>query len=121
MFDQNTVRKNSEQEEKGGIVVSKLRPGTKLVVKTRNSTYQITIIEGNRVWVKGGKHYPEFIEAYFQGSTWGGTCLKKSWIGHKMYMEFIRDRKILRTSGVRSATIYGPDWSYSMDWSNNDR
>jgi hypothetical protein len=120
MFDPKIMQLNREQEEMQGVIVSKLRPGTRVIVTTRNSVYEITVIEGSRCWIKGGKHFPEFVEGYFQGSTWGGSCLKLHWIGFDMQMEFIRGNRCVRTTPVESASVHGPDYSYKLYWPQNN-
>lgn len=99
-----------------GIDVSKLEPGTVILVKTRNSNYEITIQKNGLVLLKGGQHLPEAKQARFNGSTWGGTCLKVDWIGHEMYMEFLMEKRILTTTKVLEATVKGDGWEYKMDW-----
>jgi len=119
MLDPKITSLNKEQEDNGGIVVSRLKPGTRIVVKTMYSTYEMTVIEGSKVWVKGGKYFPEFVERYFVGSTWGGSCLKLHWIGQDMQMEFTNPPRGVRTSRVQSATVIGDGWTYEMDWNQS--
>lgn len=116
MLDPYLARLDDMQKEKGGIKLSKLKPGTRVIVTTLYSTYDITIIDGQKVRVKGGKHFAEEMETIFTGSSWGGSLLKLDWIGHDMRMEFAKPPKGLRTSRVVGATVIGPDWSYEMDW-----
>jgi hypothetical protein len=117
MYDERIMRANSESEKLGGVIVSKLRPGTRITARTRNSIYEFTVIEGNRIWVRGGKHFPEFVEAYFQGSVWdGSTSLKLHWIGFDMQMEIVRGNRMVRTTPVENVSVHGLDWSYTLDW-----
>lgn len=116
MYDERIMRLNSETEKQTGVTVSKLHPA-RILARTRNSLYEFTVIEGHRCWVKGGKHFPEFVEALFQGSSWdGSTSLKLHWIGYDMQMEIIRGNRMVRTTPVESVSVHGPDWSYTLDW-----
>ncbi len=120
MLDPRITELNKKTEEEGGIHLSRLKPGTRVVVKTKNSIYEMTVIEGNRIWLKGGKYFPEFVERYFLGSTWGGACLKLHWVGYDMRMEFTNSSngvvETIRTSRVEAATICGDGWSFDLDW-----
>jgi hypothetical protein len=116
MLDPYLARLHEMQTKKGGIKLSKFKSGTKVVVTTLYNTYEITIIDGQKVKVKGGRHFVEEAETVFTGSSWGGSMLKTDWIGHDMRMEFAKPPRGLRTSRVVGATVIGPDWSYEMDW-----
>ena len=63
---------------------------TTLVVRTDNSVYRITILEphAREVLVQGGKFFPERTPACLSGSNFGGSCLKMSWVGLGLHMEF---------------------------------
>lgn len=111
-------------ENKGGLNVTLLEPGTKLTVETKNSIYSMEVIEGRKVKLSGGMDekgnilFPEQIPAILVGSTWGGASLKIDWIGQDMFMEIMFDQDVLTTSIVRNVEIEAPDgkWFYSMDW-----
>lgn len=102
---------------KKGIDVSKLKPGTKIFVTTINNLYTITIIDGCKVKVKGGKYFPNEEEKIFCGSTWGGSMIKLNWIGYDMCMEFGSQLYFVLTSRVQNAIILGDDWYYELSWS----
>lgn len=119
MLDDRIINKIKEQEELQGIDVSKLPLGCQIVVRTNNNIYKIKTGE-DKVWVQGGKYFPEKTECIFNGSTFGGSMLKLNWIGHGMYMEFNFDNKLITTSSVREAKIIGDGWHYNMDWAKND-
>jgi hypothetical protein len=108
------------QIENGGIQISEQKVGTKIIVETKNSTYEFTIVnpEERKIKIKGGEFWEEPHEVYFCGSTWGGSMLKLGWIGYGMHMEFGHHEKpgVITTSMVKKATIVGDDWEYSFDW-----
>lgn len=105
-------------EQKDGIDVRSLKPGTKVFVNTKNSEYIIeTTSKPGYVKAQGGRYFPEVQECYFNGSTWGGSMLKLGWIGRGMHLEFsLEDGRTLTTTGVRKARIEGADWHYDFDW-----
>lgn len=102
-----------------GIDVTKLKPGTKIFVCTINNLYQITIIDGCKVKVKGGKYFDSEIETYLNGSTWGGSMIKLGWIGFDMHMEFAHFQCLVLTSRVQAAIILGKDWHYDFKWNED--
>jgi hypothetical protein len=115
-----------EQREKGGIRLSTLKPGTKLVVETHNSFYEFEIVDGTFVKVFGGTRedgttrFPQPVEAVIYGSTWGGSAIMCDWIGQDMRLEFkpCVARRGLSTSPVKNVKVEDKEgnWSYSMDW-----
>lgn len=115
-----------EQEKKGGLSLSPLPKGTKLIVETRNSFYELVIDEGKEVTLFGGTNkdgstrFPQPIKGIVYGSTWGGSLLKVDWIGQDMRLEMhIKGTdRVLSTSPVKNVTVEAPDgsWSYSLDW-----
>ena len=110
-----------EQQRLKGIDLRKLPIGTKLEVFTKNSVYTMEIISPKgEVKLMGGKRWPEFVYANIPGSTWGGTALKILWIGYGMHMEICVGDKTVTTTAVRAATITGPDYSFKMEWDNNE-
>ena len=113
-----------EQQEKGGIDITTLEPGTKIEVQTRNSTYKIKVLNPGKkkIEIQGGLHITEPEEAFLTGSTWGGSMLKMGWIGYMMCMEVHRPQRLspLLTSLVRAAKVIGPDWEYDLAWENED-
>ena len=107
----------NEQEDLTGIDVSKLDPGVRIIVETRNSIYKIYIDEG-KMFVEGGDYIQGRQEAVMTGSTFGGTLMKMGWIGYQMKMEFYmsEDKKVLSTSPVQAALVQGDGWEYEMEW-----
>lgn len=116
-----------EQEQKGGLNVTLLEKGTKLTIETKNSIYQVVVVEGREVTISGGMtkegqiRFPLPAKAIILGSTWGGSMLKIDWIGQDMRMELnLMDEPAhsLLTSVVQNVEIEAPDgsWSYDMNW-----
>jgi hypothetical protein len=78
-----------------------------LIVKTRHSTYEITIISGSEgeVLVRGGQYFPEKTPAHLSGATFGGSFLKMRGIYLGLKMEIMQDRRRIITSPVQSIAI----------------
>lgn len=109
--------KLQQQTELEGIEIDKIEVGQKIVVQTKNSTYTLERIEGDRkVKVQGGKYFLNPTEAVMIGSTFGGSLMKLGWIGYMMHIEFFSGDEIVRTSPVNQATVKGDVWEYQMDW-----
>jgi len=123
MLDERLQKLYKIQEELGGIDTRKLKPGTKVKVWTKNSIYEMEILNyGGDVLVQGGKYFQEPTPMIFTGSTWGGSMLKMGWVGHMMSMEFQYPGKtrIIFTTFVRRAKIIGENFEYEMDWPSPD-
>jgi len=83
-----------------GVQLRDLPPMTTLVVRTRNSEYQIVISSGDEVLVKGGHFFPSLTEARFSGASVGGSFLKVGWIGVGLRMEILAEGRRIITSPV---------------------
>jgi hypothetical protein len=89
-----------------GVALDTLVPGTRLVVTTRNSVYQIVILDPfeRRVAVTGGSALPERTEGWLEGTTAGGSVVRLGWIGIGLPLELLAGDRRIRTSPVRSIT-----------------
>lgn len=89
-----------------GLAIDSLRPGTTLVVHTRNSQYRFLILwDPYMVLVKGGRRFPEATVVRLDGATAGGTSLKLGWILVGFQMEMRRGFVRVTSSRVRSVSI----------------
>lgn len=104
----------SEVQEREGIEIDRLDPGTKLVIKTRNSTYNIEVVDKTKVLITGGKRvngsarYSKPTSVIIVGATFGGSVIKVGWIGEDMNMEIYEHatkKRVLVTTPVKAATI----------------
>jgi hypothetical protein len=75
-----------------------------IVVTTRGSVYEVTILRGDRgeVLVRGGSHFPEFRQAWFLGSIADDDLLGPRTIGVGLRMRFVCGDVFVLTSPVRS-------------------
>ena len=80
----NIVRSEIE----GGLRLSSLAEGARVLVETINRLYKLEI-RGGHVWISG---HPEFcprpVRVQVRGSSWGGSMLKVAYLGRGMQMEF---------------------------------
>lgn len=118
MLDPELKAKIEEQNQLGGIDIRKLKKGTRLIVRTRNSEYTLVLSgKPGHLTASGGKHLHEPQPIQFPGSTFGGSCLKTGWIGYGMHMEmYLPDGRVLTTSPVVMAEVIGDGWSYQLEW-----
>ncbi len=88
----------------GGIDVTQLEPLTRLVVRTQNTHYQITVLDPaeSKVLIRGGRFFPEQVEADVCGASFGGNFLKMHWLGLGMRMEVNSQGRFIVTSPVSS-------------------
>jgi len=86
-----------------GLSLANLSAIEELEVRTRNTTYHITVLGGSdpRVLVQGGRYFPLQCEARLNGSTLGGSLLKVGWIGCGFCMEFMQAGQRITTTRVR--------------------
>jgi hypothetical protein len=74
-----------------GVQIDRMAELTTLAVRTANSLYEITILDGSagEVLVRGGHYFPERTPATLSGSSFGGSFLKWRWISPGMRLEFV--------------------------------
>ena len=84
------VNRNVAQSEiEGGVFLHDLPPSTVLEIETQNHCYQVVLLGDNNVLISGHPKYcPEPIRVAIAGSTWGGSMLKRRFVGRGMHMEF---------------------------------
>ena len=93
-----------------GIQIAALRPLDVLQVRTKNTLYEITILDpvSADVLVRGGRFFPEHRRAVLSGSSLGGAFLKL----HGVYVDFCMELNtgILRivTTAVESIAVSNP-------------
>ena len=75
-------------EIEGGLRLGSLENGARVLVETLNRLYELEV-RGDQVWISG---HPEFcpspVPVDVRGSSWGGSMLKRAFIGRGMHMEF---------------------------------
>jgi hypothetical protein len=90
-----------------GVQVDHLEDMEKLEVRTRNSLYEITIIDGpsGEILVRGGRFFLELTPAQLAGATLGGSFCKMRGIYAGFRMEINANGQRTVTSPVESVGI----------------
>ena len=97
----------SEDPWTNGVQVDRMEDMEKLVVQTRNSLYEITVIDGRsgEILVRGGQFFPELTRARLTGATLGGSFCKMRGIYTGFRMEFNADGERTVTTPVESIGV----------------
>jgi hypothetical protein len=95
----------------GGIQLDSLAGLEQFAVRTRNSTYEITILSPRTgdVLVRGGRFFPEHTRARVAGCSLGGSFLKVRAIHVGFYLELLHDGRRIVTTGVRQIVPLAPN------------
>jgi hypothetical protein len=90
-----------------GLQVERLQDMERLEVRTRNSLYEITIIDGlsGEILVRGGPFFPKLTPANLQGATLGGSICKLRGIYEGFRMEFNVNGERAVTTPVESIEV----------------
>jgi hypothetical protein len=92
-------------ERAGGVDLRDLPSGTTLLVKTLNSTYEVVVVAGCEVCVRGGAHFPDPTRACVDGASGCGSALRFGWIGVGMHAELQAGSQRIVTSRVCAITV----------------
>jgi len=84
------VNRNIVQSEiEGGVFLNDLPPSTVLEIQTQHHCYQVVLLGDNNALISGHPQYcAEPIQVTIAGSTWGGSMLKRRFVGCGMHLEF---------------------------------
>jgi hypothetical protein len=90
-----------------GLQLPDLHPLTTLEIRTKNTTYEITIIDprGGEVLVRGGKFFPVYTRARLAGASLSGSFLKLLGIYVGFSVEFHTDDGPIVTTRVREIAV----------------
>ena len=104
-----TNREAIESEIEGGVHLPDLSPGTVLAVHTRNHIYTIVTGQNGEAWISGHPEYcPDPVLVKICGSTWGGSMLRKRFIGRGMRLEFRHPEAwLITTSPITDVQLGG--------------
>ena len=121
----------SDSEWNNGVQIDQMEELTTLAVRTSNSVYEITILNGRsgEVLVRGGEFFPVRTAVRLEGSTCGGSILKRGgiYVGLRMEIvpqpvelvsrvdydpttgqkEILLGHKVIKTSPIHSIGIVG--------------
>jgi hypothetical protein len=90
-----------------GVLVPHLAPHDQLIVRTRNSTYEIIVMVPHTasVMVRGGTFFPIFTPARVAGSSLGGGFLKLHGVYTGFQMELVTGDLPVVTTRVRTVSV----------------
>ena len=90
-----------------GVLLPHLAPHDQLIVRTRNSTYEIIVIVPHTaaVMVRGGAFFPAFTPAHVAGSSLGGGFLTLHGVYTGCQMELVTDDLPIITTRVRRVSV----------------
>jgi hypothetical protein len=88
---------------RGGIDLTGLAGLEQFTVRTRNSTYELTVLTPatGEVLVRGGRFFPEHTRVQLAGCSLGGGFLKVRSIHPGFLMEFVHNGQRIVTTRVR--------------------
>ena len=82
--------------------VDSCRPFERIVVTTQNSVYELIVLGGSDVLVRGGERFPEFQRARVAGSSRRGSALTLRSLDVGRHMELQADGKYVVTSTIEA-------------------
>jgi hypothetical protein len=78
-----------QSEIEGGVFLQDLPPDTVLEIQTQDHCYTAVLLFDNSVLISGHPQYcPQPVVVAIAGSTWGGSMLKRRFVGRGMHLEF---------------------------------
>ncbi len=97
----------ADLEWRDGLQVGDLDPLETLEVQTRNTTYEITIMDppSGDILVRGGRFFPVYTRAHLSGASLAGSFLKVHGIYVGFSIEFHTEDGPIVTTRVRQITV----------------
>ena len=87
-FHDDINRRIIQSEIEGGVHLSDLPEGARLEIETQNRFYTVVHQGNGRALISGHPEFcPEPVEMSIHGSTWGGSMIKRGFIGRGMHLE----------------------------------
>jgi hypothetical protein len=78
-----------ESEIEGGVFLQDLPSATVLQIQTQHHCYTAVLLDEGSALISGHPEYcPEPVLVAISGSTWGGSMLKRRYVGRGMHLEF---------------------------------
>jgi hypothetical protein len=90
-----------------GVFLPQCAPYDRLVVRTRNNTYELLVLvpHAASVLVRGGAYFPTFTPARLAGSSLGGAFLKLHGVYAGFQMELVAGDRPILTTRVRTVSV----------------
>lgn len=100
----------AEHEWRGGVELNALAGLEQFAVRTKNTTYEITVLTPatGEVLVRGGHFFPEHTRAELAGCSLGGSFLKVRSIHPGFLMELVHGGQRIVTTRVRTIVSVAP-------------
>jgi len=94
----------SRHEWADGLQIDRLAPLETIEARTRNSVYELVVIDGRNgdVLVTGGQFFPTATRVRLNGCTAGGSCLKWRGVYCGFRLEFQVGSEVVVTTRVQS-------------------
>jgi hypothetical protein len=94
-----------------GVQVDGMEEMEKLIIQTRNSVYEIIVIDGpsGEILIRGGRRFSELTPARLTGATLGGSFCKLRGIYAGFRMEIDANGSRTVTSPVESIGVFTAD------------
>lgn len=78
-----------QSEIEGGVFLKDLPPETVLQIQTEHHLYTAVLVDDDSALLSGHPEYcPQPVLVAIAGSTWGGSMLKRRFVGRGMRLEF---------------------------------
>jgi hypothetical protein len=78
-----------QSEIEGGVFLKDLPPETVLQIQTEHHLYTAVLMDDDSALISGHPEYcPQPVLVAITGSTWGGSMLKRRFVGRGMRLEF---------------------------------
>ena len=89
-------------EIEGGVWLSHLPEGAELEIQTENRSYRLVYRGSQEALISGHpKFCPEPTVVTIHGSTWGGSMIKRAFLGRSMHLEFVHPQfNVILTSKI---------------------
>ena len=106
----------SNETWSNGVQTEQLEDMQRLFVRTRNSLYEITIIDhwSGDILVRGGQFFPQLTPARLAGATLGGSFLKMRGIYVGFGMEIQSGDQRIVTTHVATIAVEAPDAHHTL-------
>jgi hypothetical protein len=76
-------------EIEGGVFLKDLPSAAVLQIQTQNHCYTAVLVDEGSALISGHPEYcPQPVLVAIAGSTWGGSMLKRRYVGRGMHLEF---------------------------------
>jgi len=101
-FDDAINRRMIGSDIEGGVLVDRLPEGAELEVETENRCYRLRICGQGEALISGHPQFcPEPVLVKIHGSTFGGSILRRLFIGRGLHLEFgLSEHRTIVTSPI---------------------